>query len=277
MNPIFHTRLVGQQTIAERQSEYARAQRSAKGRVRKALVVFGLAIFSYFIGSGPVANAAASDTLLVNEPPVQGTYADAESYEPKSSANGRFVAFSSRATNLHDADGFTANDVFVRDLREDSIQLVSRASGIDGAGGDSDSNNPSISASGRYVAFASESEDFSDQDAPGVDVFVRDLKMGKTVLVSRASGRTGAGADGISFAPSISADGRYVAFTSEAQNLDGAAADTRNVFVRDLKRKSRPPSCHGSRISAREATALRTRHRSPRTACESHSGPLRTT
>ena len=237
MSPIFHTRLVGQQTIAERQSEYARAQRSAKGRVRNALVVFGLAIFSYFIGSGAVANAAASDTLLVNEPPVQGTYADAESYEPKSSASGRFVAFSSRATNLHDADGFTANDVFVRDLREDSIQLVSRASGIDGAGGDSDSNNPSISASGRYVAFASESEDFSDQDAPGVDVFVRDLKMGKTVLVSRASGRTGAGADGISFAPSISADGRYVAFTSEAQNLDGAAADTRNVFVRDLKRK----------------------------------------
>ena len=55
-----------------------------------AVVVFGLAIFSYFIGGAPAANAAASDTLLVNETPVQGTYADAESYEAKSSARSRW-------------------------------------------------------------------------------------------------------------------------------------------------------------------------------------------
>ena len=234
MHLIFHTRLVAQPNLAERRSEYLRAQRPAKRRLWKPLIVFGLAIFSYFAAGPSTSSAATLDAALVNE--VPGGYADDASYEPSTSASGRFVAFSSLATNLSGSDGDGAKDVFVRDLSEQSIQLVSRANGIDGAGGQADSLQPSISASGRYVAFTSLWDGFSDADAVGYDVFVRDLKLGTLALVSRASGPDGEGGDASSHSPSISADGRFVAFESNADNLDSAAADTGNVFVRDLKR-----------------------------------------
>jgi hypothetical protein len=89
--------------------------------------------------------------------------------------------------------------------------LVSRV-GAEGAGGDGNSAEPSISADGRYVAFASGAENLSSEDTAFGDVFVRDLVAGTTTLVSRASGPAGAVADFESSAASISADGRHVAF-----------------------------------------------------------------
>jgi Tol biopolymer transport system component len=105
-----------------------------------------------------------------------------------------------------------------------------------GAQADGDSLFPQISAGGRRVAFASRATDLVPGDANGVeDVFVRDRETQTTVLVSVGAG--GAPANGGSNNPSISGDGRYVAFRSEASNLvAGDANGAPDVFVRDLER-----------------------------------------
>jgi Tol biopolymer transport system component len=96
------------------------------------------------------------------------------------------------------------------------------------------SSDPSITPDGRYVAFFSWASDLVAEDGNGEpDVFVRDLVLGTTTLVSVALG--GGAANGISWVPSISADGRYVAFQSAATNLvPGDRNHTADIFVRDL-------------------------------------------
>ena len=121
----------------------------------------------------------------------------------------------------------------------DATVLVSRQDKSDGgrkaSGG---SSEPSVSASGRFVAFVSAARNLSGDDRDRYrDVFVRDLARGTTILVSRASGRRGPGANGPSFTPRISANGRYVTFESPASNLSPADKDRRtHVYVRDLRR-----------------------------------------
>jgi Tol biopolymer transport system component len=155
------------------------------------------------------------------------------------SADGRYVAFQSWASNLHPDDGDTtpAPDVFVRDLREDTTTLVSRASGADGEKGDNQSGEPAISADGRYVAFDSGASNLHPDYGDTIqDVFVRDLETNTTTLVSRATGATGDKGDSTSEYAAISADGRFVAFSSDATNLHPDDADTNyDVFVRDLE------------------------------------------
>lgn len=117
-----------------------------------------------------------------------------------------------------------------------SIILVSRNS--DGVPGDDNSGHPSVSAGGRFVAFGSDANNLADDEIASTNVFVRDLQTGQTELVSRHS--NGAAADADSYAPSLSADGRYVAFDSFAANLvddDTVQCDPycRNVFVHDLQ------------------------------------------
>jgi Tol biopolymer transport system component len=119
------------------------------------------------------------------------------------------------------------------------LQLASRATGAPGLKGDGDSFEPRLSAGGRFVVFATTATnlDPADTDAAVSDVYVRDLQADVTTLVSRAGGPDGAKGDGASDAPAISADGRYVAFASEAANLDPAKTDgaVPGVFVRDLR------------------------------------------
>ncbi len=96
------------------------------------------------------------------------------------------------------------------------------------------SYNPSITPDGRYVAFESGASDLVAGDGNGTgDIFVRDLVAGTTV---RASVDTGEGdPDGVSYTPSISSDGRYVAFWSYASDLvAGDGNGTADIFVRDL-------------------------------------------
>ena len=149
------------------------------------------------------------------------------------SANGRYVAFDSHATNLVSSDTSGHIDVFVRDRKLHKTYLVSVSSA--GVPGNTDSYDPSISADGRYVAFDSAATNLAAGDTNGAyDVFVRDLKLHKTYLVSVSSAGVQGNAD--SYEPSISADGRYVAFISDAGNL--VAGDTNgyaDVFVRDRK------------------------------------------
>jgi Tol biopolymer transport system component len=147
------------------------------------------------------------------------------------SADGRFVVFSSRATDLVPGDTNGAWDVFVHDRRTGATERVSVATG--GAQADDGSSGASISADGRFIAFVSGADDLvaGDTNALG-DIFVRDRRLGATERVSVATG--GAQANGEGYDPSISADGRYVAFWSGATNL--VANDTNgtyDVFVRD--------------------------------------------
>jgi len=151
---------------------------------------------------------------------------------PSISADGRFVAFDSSATNLATGDTNGNWDVFVRDLPNGMTTRVSvDASGAQVSG---DSRAPTLSADGRYVAFYSLSPGLVGGDTNGVsDVFVRDLLTGSNTLVSVDS--SGAHANGASSLASIPPDGRYVAFLSSASNL--VAGDTNNVvdvFVHDL-------------------------------------------
>ena len=165
----------------------------------------------------------------------QGGQADNFSDEPAISANGRYVAFESAASNLVTGDTNGVTDVFVRDLRAGTTRRVS----VSGKGlqGNGYSDMPTISADGRYVAFESKASDLVSGDTNGkTDVFVRDLVAGTTRRVSVSTSRQQANNDSSVFAtPSISADGRYVAFESAASNL--AAGDTNkalDVFVHDL-------------------------------------------
>ncbi len=141
---------------------------------------------------------------------------------PAISANGRYVAFATKARNLSGIDKDSVEDVFVRDLKTNLTMLVSRAQGKRGAAGSGDSSNPSISADGRYVAFESYASNLGPSDDSTIpDVFVRDMRSGRVFLASRASGN-GAAANAPSANPAISADGRYVAFDSRGSNLSPA-------------------------------------------------------
>lgn len=160
------------------------------------------------------------------------------------SADGRFVSFDSPSINLDPADTLFDYDTYVRDLQANTTTLASRVSGASGVKGNSDSLRSSISADGRYVAFRSDATNLAAGDANGKkDVFVRDLVGNTTTLVSAASGSAATFGDGDSLEPSISADGRFVAFQSQATNLDPADTDaTDDVFVRDVRGPQAPPS-----------------------------------
>ncbi|MDB6021023.1 MAG: hypothetical protein JWQ04_880 [Pedosphaera sp.] len=152
------------------------------------------------------------------------------------STNGRYVAFSSDANNLVATDTNNLRDVFVHDLWNNTNILVS----VDTNGllsGNSLSTDSAISGDGRYVAFTSLSSNLVTGDTNGLqDVFVRDLQLGKTTLVSINGTHNGPG-NGDSYSPIISANGRYVLFHSKAQNLAAGIASTtyENLFWRDLQ------------------------------------------
>ena len=157
------------------------------------------------------------------------------------SANGRYVAFVSDATNLAANDNNNASDVFVRDRLTGQTILVSvHAAGTGTA--DQFSNAPTITPDGRFVVFVSASSNLVTDDAVLLiheDVYIRDLQLGTTKLVSRNFAGTGRGnvSSGAFDALGISDDGRYVVFTSFAADLT-AFTDNNNqqdVFVRDLQ------------------------------------------
>jgi Tol biopolymer transport system component len=179
-------------------------------------------------------------TMLASRAPgVAGATGNLHSYDPVLSANGRYIAFSSQASNFSPDDSDMGYDVYVRDLQINSTTLVSRANGATGAKANVgfQSQGLAISADGRYVAFDSWADNLSPDDSDtGPDVYVRDLQANTTTLVSRAAGAVGAKADGGGTEPSISADGRYVAFSTNSTNLNPADTDdNQDVYVRDLQ------------------------------------------
>jgi Tol biopolymer transport system component len=166
---------------------------------------------------------------------------DGSIWLPAISDNGRVVAFFSRSTNLVPNDHNGIADFFVRDLKRGETTRVSVSSAgaeqTRGPGAEELGIVPALSANGRFVAFFSASPNLVEGDRNDTDdIFVRDRKLGETTRVSVSS--TGEEANGSSlFYPSISANGRFVAFTSYASNLVPGDRNRReDVFVRDRKR-----------------------------------------
>jgi Tol biopolymer transport system component len=163
-----------------------------------------------------------------------GVEADDESWDPRISADGRFVVFSSLATNLVDGDTNGLQDVFVRDLVTRTTERVSVSSS--GEQGNDESFTARISADGRFVVFFSYASNLVPGDTNQFgDIFVRDRQAGTTERVSvSSSGAQAMPTFDDEDACDISADGRYVAFVSDADNL--VPGDTNwnpDVFVRD--------------------------------------------
>lgn len=151
------------------------------------------------------------------------------------SGDGRYVAFDSLAPDMVADDTNDTRDVFVRDTVGATTQRASVATGGAQSVGLYGSNGGTLSADGRTMTFGSSASNFS----PGAPMFfgaiyLRDLQSGTTTLVSVGAG--GAVANGSSAFPFISGDGRFVAFTSSANNLvAGDTNNARDVFVRDLQ------------------------------------------
>jgi Tol biopolymer transport system component len=159
-----------------------------------------------------------------------GVQSDGESIEPAISGDGRYVAFHSTASNLVAGDTNGVYDIFVHDRETGETKRVSVSS--DGTQGTAQSLHASFSASGRLVAFESESQLVPGDTNGARDIFLHDRVSGTTTRESLAS--SGGQANGSSFAGFLSASGRHVAFYSEASNL--VAGDTngvRDTFVRD--------------------------------------------
>jgi hypothetical protein len=165
---------------------------------------------------------ASTRSLAGQSAPVTGAQANGPSYDPAVSVDGRYVAFLSDASNLvgndasADPNGFT--DVYLADTVAGTMRLVSQAAGGQAANGPADEVD--ISDDGRYVVFASEASNLVPDDTNGdvSDIFEFDRQGGTLTLLSR-KGLTGSQADGPSYEPSISGEGAFVAFATQATNL----------------------------------------------------------
>ena len=171
------------------------------------------------------ATSGAAQTTTRASVDSAGVQAGNASSAPSISADGRYVAFQSDATNLVPGDTNGTTDVFVHDAVTGSTVRVS----LDSSGGELPgiSLDPAISGNGRRVAFS------YGQPAGQFDVYVRDLGTGQTSLVSATPGNVPG--NSTSYVPAISAGGRYVAFFSYASDLvPGDVGGYIDCFVRDL-------------------------------------------
>ena len=192
-----------------------------------------LAVLILVIGGLPVNAYPRPGTTELVSVASDGTQANSYSSDSDISADGRYVAFRTYASNLVPGDTNQFTDVFVHDRDTGATERVSVAS--DATEANSSSTLPSISADGRYVAFMSAATNLVPGDTNGFwDVFVHDRETGATERVSVASdGSQATGPFGSAF-PAISANGRYVAFASAATNLvPGDSNGDPDVFVHD--------------------------------------------
>jgi Tol biopolymer transport system component len=160
-----------------------------------------------------------------------GVFANRDVGEPSVSANGRYVAFATWATNLGASpDPADFSDVFLRDMTKQTTTLVSRAVAGGPAGG---STTPKISADGSTVGFLGTWADrltgHADTNRDAADLFVWDRSTAALELITKASGGGAAANNGTYEKFSLSADGRVLAFVSKATNLVAGVRDANNA------------------------------------------------
>jgi len=178
----------------------------------------------------PSVSPGETSRVSIDSSNVQG---NSSSIYPSISGDGRYIAFSSFATNLVAHDINVVGDNFRRDTLTDVTELVSvDSNGIQANG---HSYDLSISGDGRYIVFESYATNLVSEDInQGPDIFVRDMQAGITTRASVDS--SGLEANGASYYPSISADGRYVTFVSNASNLVSEDTNGReDIFVHELQ------------------------------------------
>lgn len=165
-----------------------------------------------------------------------GAEADAESGHVSLAADGRFVAFSSIATNLVPDDTNGKTDVFIKDMKSGAISRVS--TGAAGEQGDDASGFSAltVSANGRFVAFESAATNLAPGDSNGKrDIFVKDTQTGAVVRAS-VDAAGGEGVEDSYNSVSISSDGRWVVFPSDASNLVPGDTNARpDIFIKNTQ------------------------------------------
>ncbi len=186
-------------------------------------------------------------TVLVSRSDL-GVAGNNRSQRPAISADGRFVAFSSAATNLIDGDTNDVDDIFVHDRDADGNRIFDEPGGTRlvrasvssrGVQANCVSARPSISSTGRYVAFDSCATNWTEVAGKTLavqDIFVRDMESGATIWVSPPTRNSTNGFNNHhSGDASISGDGRYVAFGSQAttQPQDLEDFGSSQIYVRD--------------------------------------------
>ena len=181
-----------------------------------------------------------------------------DAYSPAISADRRYIAFAAVAADPSANASPGLRKIFLRDTCEGATaacepQTILVSPAWHGGEPNAESRSPAISADGRYVAFASDASDVTENDSNGVsDVFLRDTCIGAPQGCTPATTRVSVGPDGVeangaSNSPAISADGRFIAFDSEAWNLvaDGSSAPA-GAFLRD--------TCRGAAADCTPAT-----------------------
>jgi Tol biopolymer transport system component len=194
-----------------------------------------------FVVVGASREAAARQGLSMISANASGAAAgNGVSYNPSLSADGRYAAYQSSASDVVADDNNGTDDVYVRDLETGAVTLVS-VNRFGTATGNRGSGTPRISAGGRFVVFTSSATDLTATPVSpsaifAAQVYVRDLVQQKTTLVSVNAAGTHAGNHN-SISPAVSPDGRFVAFVSVATDLV-ALADangTTDVYLRDTQ------------------------------------------
>lgn len=175
-----------------------------------------------------------------------GARANAASYNPEISGNGRFVVFESRATNLSPAVNTHRRHIYLHNLFTRTTTIVSQSSRFRPA--NNHSRNPAISEDGRFIVFQSLANNLVPNDTNSVDdIFIHEHSIGETTRISLNT--DGEETNRPSLFPSISANGRYIAFYSSSTNIDPVLRNNRfafpfseypDIFIHDrLSRKTR--------------------------------------
>jgi len=184
-------------------------------------------------GSYSVGALSAIDVIIVDGPyrlfkEFIGVIPNAEVNSLSISDNGRYIAFSSAASNLVAGDNNNVSDIFIFDS---TLKTLSRVMALNGAEPNGQSRGPNISGDGRYAVFSSKAKNFSLDDQNNYeDVFLKDLNTGNISYISK--GYTDFSQGGDSLNPFITSNGNYITFESDAINLvPGDANQTTDIFL----------------------------------------------
>jgi hypothetical protein len=181
-------------------------------------------IFLFFLAR-PSLYAVVPRVNALESVSSTGAYANGDSYNSSLSSDGRFIVFESDASNLVASDTNGGRDIFLRDRITGNVRMISTSSAD--AQGTSPSTTPELSYNGNYVVFMSAANNLVTGDTNAKnDIFMKNLITGATTLVS--TNTTGVQQNGNAQLPTISGDGRYVAFASNATNL--VATTTSNAY-----------------------------------------------